>query len=179
MRGEDSEQDDMGGLIDAAGSEYRKVGQVAGGGQNEPLTPRLGLFLPQDSSEKIQKDEELEDAGKIEEEAETSVYFNDDVQQQLKLYKEQKKQFMLQNNQPTAQSNLEEIFKNFTVVTQQRHKIKLNEVNNFTSGPIIKPDEAKKIDTDGSLISCIFSQINPFAQFVIKDIFEDSQRFAA
>lgn len=26
----------------------------------------------------------------------------------------------------------------------------------------------------GSLITSIFSQINPFAQFVIKDVFEDS-----
>jgi hypothetical protein len=41
-RGKDSDDDVMGGIIDAAGNEYRKVG----GGPNEPITPRLGLFLP-------------------------------------------------------------------------------------------------------------------------------------
>ena len=88
---------------------------------------------------------------------------------------------MKQNNQPTAQSNLNEIFKNFTVVTQQRHKVKLNEVNQFNQQPIAQADESgtTKIDTNGSLITSIFSQINPFAQFVIKDVFEDSKNAAA
>lgn len=80
MRGEDSEGDEMGGLIDAAATEYRNVG-----GPNEPLTPRLGLFLPQDSVEKRPEEEET---AKLEEEPESVVYFNDDIQQQLKLYKE-------------------------------------------------------------------------------------------
>jgi hypothetical protein len=39
------------------------------------------------------------------------------------------------------------------VVTQQRHKVKLDEINNF------KEETADK----GELISAIFSQINPFA----------------
>lgn len=88
---------------------------------------------------------------------------------------------MQQNNQPTAQSNLNDIFKNFTVVTQQRHKVKLNEVNRFNQQPIASLDEDgnSKIDINGSLITSIFSQINPFAQFVIQDVFEDSKNAAA
>ena len=50
MRGQDSDGDEMGGLIDAAANEYRNVQ----GGINEPSTPRLGLFLPQMSSDKKQ-----------------------------------------------------------------------------------------------------------------------------
>ena len=85
---------------------------------------------------------------------------------------------MKQNNQATAQSNLDEIFKNFRVVTQQRHKIKLNQVNTFNQQPIVTKNEedgSEKIDTNGSLIASVFSQINPFAQFVIQDVFEDSR----
>lgn len=78
MRGDDSEGDEMGGLIDAAATEYRKVG-----GPTEPLTPRLGLFLPQDSVEKRPEGEELADAAKSEEEPEQepAVQFNDELQQ--------------------------------------------------------------------------------------------------
>ena len=85
---------------------------------------------------------------------------------------------MKQNNQPTAQSNLNEIFKNFKVVTQQRHKVKLNEVNQFNQQPISTQNEdgTTKFDTNGSLITSIFSQINPFAQFVIQDVFEDANQ---
>lgn len=74
MRGKDSDQDEMGGLIDAAGNEYQKVG----GGPNEPITPRLGLYLPQMSSEKKGLEEE-DDEEKPEEDPEPVVYFNDDV----------------------------------------------------------------------------------------------------
>ena len=73
MRGEDSEPEEMGGLIDAASSEYRKIG-----GPNEPLTPRLGLFLPQDSSEK-KPGEEIPENQALEEETEPTVYFNEDI----------------------------------------------------------------------------------------------------
>lgn len=62
MRGKDSDQDEIGGLIDTAGNEYRKVGP------NEPITPRLGLFLPQMSSEKANNEEDEDDAAKVEEE---------------------------------------------------------------------------------------------------------------
>ena len=71
----------MGGLIDEAGQSYRKVGDP-----NEPITPRLGLFLPQMSSEKHKLEEDEDD--KIEEEPEPIIYFNEEVQQQLKAYKE-------------------------------------------------------------------------------------------
>lgn len=83
---------------------------------------------------------------------------------------------MKQSNQPTAQSNLDEIFKNFKVVTQQRHKVKLNEVNKFNQEQIATKDADGnyQFDTKGSLITSIFSQINPFAQYVIQDVFEDS-----
>lgn len=64
MRGQDSDGDEMGGLIDAAGSEYRNVKAA----NNEPVTPRLGLFLPQMSSEK--KERESEELAKPEEEPE-------------------------------------------------------------------------------------------------------------
>lgn len=75
-RGKDSDDDVMGGIIDAAGNEYRKVG----GGPNEPITPRLGLFLPQMSSEK-EKLEADEDAEKLEDDTEPIVYFNDEIQE--------------------------------------------------------------------------------------------------
>ena len=83
---------------------------------------------------------------------------------------------MKQSNQLTAQSNLDEIFKNFKVVTQQRHKVKLNEVNKFDQEQIATKDADGnyQFDTKGSLITSIFSQINPFAQYVIQDVFEDS-----
>lgn len=153
MRGEDSDQDEMGGLIDAAGSEYRNVAK----GPNEPPSPgTLGYLNAQD--QQLKKTQAfVKDAN--EEELEPSVYFNEDIQNQLKAFKEQKKQFMAQSKQATAQSNLEEIFKSFTVVTQQRHKIKLNEVNNFEQEPIQKVDKDgnTNIDTNGSLISAIFS----------------------
>ena len=55
MRGEDSEGDEMGGIIDAAASEYRKVGEPS-----EPLTPRLGLFLSQQASSEKRPRENLE-----------------------------------------------------------------------------------------------------------------------
>lgn len=76
MRGADSDQDEMGGLIDAAGAEYRKVGP------NEPATPRLGLFLPQMSSDKAPH--ELEEGDKLEDDGEPITYFNEQTQEQLK-----------------------------------------------------------------------------------------------
>ena len=73
MRGADSEGDEITGLIGAAATEYRNVGP------NEPLTPRLGLFLPQDSVEKRPEEEEQADAGKFEEEPEPIIYYNEDI----------------------------------------------------------------------------------------------------
>jgi hypothetical protein len=43
--------------------------------------------------------------------------------------------------------------------------VKLDEINNF------KEETADK----GELISAIFSQINPFAQFVIRDIYNENK----
>jgi len=57
-------------------------------------------------------------------------------------------------------------------VTQQRHKVKLNEINEFKSEPI---NNGEEISAKNSLISSIFSQINPFAQFVIQDIFQETE----
>jgi len=37
-------------------------------------------------------------------------------------------------------------------------------------------DDSKTVETQRSLISSLFSQINPFAQFVIRDVFEESVR---
>ena len=176
MRGEDSEPDELNGLIDAAGAEYRKVGVAE---PYSPQTPRLGLFLPQDQSETGLGEDEQNKLDNEEYDADgrdsQGPRYNEDVKNQLKRYREQKELQMQQTQQPTAQSNLEEIFKNFQVVTQQRHKIKLDEVNTFEQAAIVK-DDSKTVETQRSLISSLFSQINPFAQFVIRDVFEESVR---
>jgi len=57
-------------------------------------------------------------------------------------------------------------------VTQQRHKVKLNEINEFKSELI---NATESISAKNGLISSIFSQINPFAQFVIQDIFQETE----
>lgn len=51
------------------------------------------------------------------------------------------------------------------MVTQQRHKVKLDEINNFM----------EQQANQGELISAIFSQINPFSQFVIKDLHDENK----
>lgn len=100
---------------------------------------------------------------------EAKPHYNDDVREQLRLYREKRDQESLQTQAQTAEGNLNEIFQNFQIVTQQRHKIKLDQIRDFTAE--IQND--KKLDARNSLISAVFSQINPFAQFVIQDVCGD------
>jgi len=58
------------------------------------------------------------------------------------------------------------------VVTQQRHKVYLDQVRKFEAKPIYDP-ELKQVNPKNNVISCLFSHINPFSQYVIQDIFED------
>ena len=91
------------------------------------------------------------------------------------------KEFMKENKQATAQSNLDNIFSNFTVVTQQRHKVKLEEINKFDQQPVVKEgegDASEYIDTRGSLISSLISQIkkNKKEWNLVKELYLDSRK---
>ena len=94
-RGADDEE--LMGLIDAAGSEYKKVGLV------EAYSPDKNDAL----------EEELEEETPMQ-------LFNEEFKAELAAYKEMKKQEMVQTQERTAESNLSELFSNFRVVTQQR-----------------------------------------------------------
>lgn len=74
---------------------------------------------------------------------------------------------MAMTQENTAESNLEALFSNFKVVTQQRHKVDLDVVNNFV--------QEEGTDIRKSLIPSIFAQVNPFAQYVIHDLMEEGK----
>ena len=63
------------------------------------------------------------------EEKEPEHFYNTDFKKELEAYRQIKKQTMLQ--EPTVESNLDQIFSNFQVFTQQRHKVSLNQLNDF------------------------------------------------
>lgn len=140
-RGADDEE--LMGLIDAAGSEYKKVGLV------EAYSPDKNEMLEEEPEEEA-----------------TVQLFNEEFKAELAAYKEKKKQEMVQTQERTAESNLAELFSNFRVVTQQRHKVDLEAITNFSQA---KTGD-KAADIRGSLIASVFAQMNPFAPFVIQDI---------
>lgn len=84
----------------------------------------------------LEDDEQLEDEEVEETQQEPIKYFNDSIKEKLALYRQKKSMEMLQNQSQSVESNLERLFQNFQVVTQQRHKVKLNEINEFKSEPI-------------------------------------------
>ena len=103
--------------------------------------------------------------------ADTKAY-NDDFKQQLAAYRRAKEQDSSQ--QQTVESNLTSLFSNFKVFTQQRHKIQLEEINEFQPEESISEVEKSK----NSLAAQIFSQLNPFSQFVIEEIVQDQTQEA-
>lgn len=124
MRGED-DNDEVTGLIQAAGDHYAKVGDASG------LVGERGFQFGA-----LEDDEQLEDEEAEEAQQEPIKYFNDSIKEKLALYRQKKRMEMLQNQSLSVESNMERLFQNFQVVTQQRHKVKLNEINEFKSEPI-------------------------------------------
>ena len=162
MRGADSDNEEVSGLIQAAGNQYAKVGDASG------LVGNANAF----QFGALEDDEALEDEEAEEVLQEPVKYFNDSIKEKLAVYRENKRMERLQNQKMSVESNLERLFQNFQVVTQQRHKVKLHEINEFQSEPISNGEE---FSAKQSLISSIFSQINPFAQYVIQDIFQETE----
>ena len=68
--------------------------------------------------------------------------------------------------EPTAESNLERLFENFNVVTQQRNKVDLEMITNFkTSTDAVKD----------SLVASLFAQMNPFAPYVLEEMQKEEE----
>lgn len=99
--------------------------------------------------------------------AEAPKLFNEEFKAELGAYRERRKQEMAMTQEKTAESNLEALFSNFKVVTQQRHKVDLEVVKNF--------EEPADGGVSDSLIPSIFAQVNPFAPYVIQDIMEEGK----
>jgi hypothetical protein len=74
-------------------------------------------------------EEEEEQPVEVQKEEEDSAFFNDKVKKELQAFRQMKKVNMM--NHQTADSNLEQIFSNFKVFKQQRHKISLQDVKEF------------------------------------------------
>lgn len=92
-RGVDDEE--IMGLIGAAGNEYNKG---------------IG-FVDAYSPGSMKQDEALEDEPSVN-------HFDEEFKQQLAQYKIKREQEILQTQEKTAESNLEQIFESFKVVTQ-------------------------------------------------------------
>jgi len=138
-RGEDDEE----GVSDpTAGRQFGKVGDAAFLGD-------IGL------------DDEPEEKPSVQ-------YFDDNMKQQLAFYRQSKKQHMQDNKIQSAENNLQDLFKNFQVVTRQRNKIDLKAISQFS-----EEDDSSK--PEQSVVCQVFSQINPFAQYVVQDILEDGK----
>jgi len=120
----EDDNEEPSGLVQG-GDHYARVGDASG-----------LLGAGRITAGALEDDEQLEDEEVGETQQEPIKYFNDSIKEKLALYRQNKSMEMLQNQSLSVESNLERLFQNFQVVTQQRHKVKLNEINDFKSEPI-------------------------------------------
>lgn len=140
MRGEDSPEED--GLLQDVSNQYR-----------------FGPGRTDAALEALEEDEEPEE--------EEVKYYTEEFRAEIEAYRA--KVATENKHKKTVKTNLDNLFQNFQVVTQQRHKISLEQINEFDSEMAPKQQE-EGVTAQNNLAAAIFSEINPFAQFVIQDI---------
>ena len=126
-------------------------------GQDDAILEELGGLEDSEEEEKPVSTAEVKENS-------SPKYYNAQIKKELEAYRQVK----LENKfaKPTVESNLNQIFCNFQVFTQQRHKVSLQEVDDFV--PEYSNDEIEMVKH--GLVSQLFSQLNPFSQFVIEEI---------
>ena len=145
MRGEDSPEED--GLLQDVSNQYR-----------------FGPGRTDAALEALEEDEEPEE--------EEVKYYTEEFRAEIEAYRA--KVATENKHKKTVKTNLDNLFQNFQVVTQQRHKISLEQINEFDSDMAPKQQE-EGVTAQNNLAAAIFSEINPFAQFVIQDILQESK----
>jgi len=134
----------------------QKFNVVKDDNDDDGLLEELGGLEDDDEEEPVKEEEAVEES--------SACLYNEQFRRKLAEYRRQAKQSAFAAQ--TVESNLDAIFSQFQVFTQQRHKISLEEINEFEAEE--SSDEVSK--AKNCLASSVFSQLNPFSQFVIEEI---------